>query len=202
MAFTLANLAPAGNQSRRGKSPQHFVYRTTDSLATIEASGYFDDASAMLSLGDTIYAQVVDDLTTPTSVSADAMLRVAGNSSGVVTTAVQTGSKVYLTAYLADVSTASSAWTVSPVAGKVTKIYSVLHGAITGADSTVTAKIGGVAITDGALTIANAGSAAGDVDSATPTAANTVTAGQAIEFATDGGSTNAIPLDIIVEITP
>ena len=46
-------------------------------------------------------------------------------------------------------------------------------------------------MTNGGITIANAASAAGDVDSSTPTAANALTAGQALECITDGGSTDA-----------
>jgi len=108
---------------------------------------------------------------------------------------------VHLTVTLADVSTASSAWVVSPIAGNITSIKSVLYGAIITADSTVTAKIAGVAVTNGVLTVAFAGSAAGDVDTATPTALRTVTAGQAIEIATDGASGNTIPLTVTLEIT-
>jgi hypothetical protein len=59
----------------------------------------------------------------------------------------------------------------------------VIDGVVSTADITITASIGGVGVTNGVVTIATAGSAAGDVDSATPTAANTVTAGQAIKLA-------------------
>jgi len=91
---------------------------------------------------------------------------------------------------------------VSPIAGYVTKIWSVLFNGITVANAVVTSKIGGNAITNGGFTVTQAGSAAGDVDVATPTAAGTVAAGGAIEFATDGASTTTAPLMITVEITP
>lgn len=90
---------------------------------------------------------------------------------------------------------------VIPYAGTITKIYSVIDAAIATADKTLTASIGGVAITNGALTITQAGSAAGDVDSCTPTAANTVTAGQAIKIAATGGSTGAARAHITVVYT-
>lgn len=90
---------------------------------------------------------------------------------------------------MADVSTGASVWVVSPYAAKIKKMYSVINGAITGADAAITTEIGAVAVTGGAITIANSGSAAGTVDSCTPTAANTVTAGQAIEIITSGAST-------------
>lgn len=52
------------------------------------------------------------------------------------------------------------------------------------------------------MTIDKAGSAAGTIDSCIPTALNTVTAGQAIEIITNGGSTDASKAVIIIEITP
>ena len=90
-----------------------------------------------------------------------------------------------------DISTARSAWLVVPFAGDIQKIWSVIDGAITGADCVFTFEIGGTLVTNGTITIANSGSAAGDVDSATPSAANTLTAGQPIEIISDGGSTGA-----------
>ena len=112
----------------------------------------------------------------------------------------ETGNKVYVGAEITDISTASSHWTVSPVAGTITKIYSVIDGTTATAAAVLTFEIGGVAVTGGTVTIADA-SSAGDVDSATPTAANTVTAGQAIECITDGGSTNTVKSKLILEIT-
>ena len=90
---------------------------------------------------------------------------------------------------------------VVPYAGTITKIYSVTDTAITTADKTLTASIGGVAITDGAFTITVAGSAAGGVNSCTPTAANTVTAGQAIKIAATGSSGGAARAHITVVYT-
>lgn len=109
---------------------------------------------------------------------------------------------VVLNCRLADVSTASSVFIASPYAGTIIAAYTVLQGAITGADSIVKLQIAGVDVTGGSMTIANAGSAAGDVDSCTPSAANTVTAGQAIEIETDGASTNTVALEITIVIKP
>jgi len=110
--------------------------------------------------------------------------------------------KVYLNVRIPDISTAGSDWVVSPVAGTITKIWSVIHGTIATADAGLSFELGGTAITGGGITVAYSGSAAGDVDSATPTALNTVAAGGAIECITDGASTNAIPCDLTIEITP
>ena len=103
---------------------------------------------------------------------------------------------------MADVSTASSVWVTAPVGCKFSKLYSVINGAIATADAAITTEIGGTAVTGGALTISQSGSAAGDVDSATPTAANTLTAGQALEIITDGASANTIIATYTVELTP
>lgn len=103
---------------------------------------------------------------------------------------------IAVTTRLTDVSTASSAFVAAPCAGKVIAIYSVLTNAITGANSALTTEINGVAITGGSWTVAYSGSAAGDRDSATPTAANTVAAGDALEAITDGASSTASALDV------
>lgn len=91
---------------------------------------------------------------------------------------------------------------VSPVAGTIAKLYSVINGALTTGDATLTGKIGATPITDGAITITQAGSAAGDVDSATPSAANVVAVGDVISI-TVGGTNDAAKLgDVVIVITP
>lgn len=109
--------------------------------------------------------------------------------------------KIYLTTAIADISTAGQIYVVSPVAGTISKIYSVINGAIATANSILTPKIAGTAITSGAITVAFSGSAAGDVDSSTPSALNTITAGAAIEIETDGASSNTVEVVITIEIT-
>jgi hypothetical protein len=91
---------------------------------------------------------------------------------------------------------------VSPVSGVITKIRSVLDlGALATGDATLTGKIGATAITNGVITITQAGSAAGDVDVATPTAANLVAAGDVISFTVGGTNTgNTAQAHIVVEI--
>ena len=65
----------------------------------------------------------------------------------------------------------------------------------------MTPKIAGVPVTNGAITVAFSGSAAGDVDSSTPSAANVISTGEAIEIETDGASTNAVEVVLTIEIT-
>jgi copper homeostasis protein CutC len=94
---------------------------------------------------------------------------------------------------IADGSAEATYYMVAPHAGDITKIYTVIDGVVSTADITITAKIGSTGITNGVVTIATAASAAGDVDVATPTAANTVTAGQAINFVVTGGGAGGSP---------
>ena len=92
---------------------------------------------------------------------------------------------------IGDVSAAGSVWVVPGIAGTIVKISNVIDAAITVADAGLTFEIDGTAVTGAAITIANASSAAGDVDSSTPTALNVITASEAIEVVKDGSSTTA-----------
>ena len=109
---------------------------------------------------------------------------------------IQSSNYVYVDMQLADISTASSAWAACPVAGTVVSIQSIISGAIATADAVLTPQINTVAITGGGITVATAGSAAGDVDSSTPTAANTVAVGNSLEVSTNGASTNTVICNI------
>jgi len=106
----------------------------------------------------------------------------------------------FITVEIDDVSTAGQVYVVPGFRGKIKKIWTALNGAIATANAVLTAKIGGVAVTGGAVTIATASSAAGDVDSATPTALNSFTEGQAIEIETNGASTNTVKVVVTLEL--
>lgn len=100
-----------------------------------------------------------------------------------------------------------SGYVVSPVAGDITRLDSVLlGGAVTTNDAVVTGKIGaagaGVAITNGVITIAASGSAIGDKDTASPTAANTVAAGDLIYFTVSGTPGGSRTANVSILITP
>lgn len=105
-----------------------------------------------------------------------------------------------LSVYFTDVSTAGSIYIAAPYNGTITKVQTALGAAITAADETVRLRLGGVVVTDSAVTIAYSGSAEGDVDTATPSGLNTVTAGQAIQVQTDGTSTGAAGCSVTVFI--
>jgi hypothetical protein len=88
-------------------------------------------------------------------------------------------SEAAVSAYLADVSTASSTFVVSPWR--------------TGANAVWTMEINGTAVTGVSVTITQSGSAAGDVDSGEPTAVTYVNEGDSIEFISDGASSTTAP---------
>ena len=108
--------------------------------------------------------------------------------------------KVQVHTSMLDCSAASSVWAIAPKAGTIVKCWTVINNAITVGDAAITFELGGTAITGAGITIANAGSAAGTVDSSVPTALNVVTEGQAIECITDGGSTDACITQIYIDI--
>jgi hypothetical protein len=202
MAFLIKNFSPIGANAKRGDAPSLYSYKTTDSLATCQASGYFNDIKSVLSIGDSIKVEVVDAVASTAAVTDAGELIVKSNASSVVDTYDAISNDIVLNVDMTDISTAASVWVVAPVASSIKKIYSVINGAITSADAAITTEIGGTAVTGGAITIANSGSAAGDVDSATPSALNVLTAGQALEIITDGGSTGTVRATFTVVLTP
>jgi len=77
MALVLTDLQAIGGQV--GTSPTLWSYTTADTIADANTSGYFNNASEMLSAGDLIY------LWTSTGGTAVAVLsQVLTNASGVV----------------------------------------------------------------------------------------------------------------------
>lgn len=124
-----------------------------------------------------------------------------GSGSGTWTNqlvTVKNRNKVILSTRIPDISTAQSIFIPNPLVGDIETIYTCIHGAIATADATITAEINGVLVTGSAITVAYSGSAAGDVDSSTPSGNNTVSAGGAIEIITDGASSNSVAADVII----
>ena len=102
----------------------------------------------------------------------------------------------FLTSTIADISTGSSTFVPVPDGGKIIKIITALQGAITSANGGISFEIGGTAVTGGGITVAYSGSAAGDVDTAEPTAANDVSEDGTIEMITDGASSGTKKLNV------
>ena len=91
-----------------------------------------------------------------------------------------------------DITDVADFYVVAPFACAIEKMYSVISGAIGDADKTFTLSIDGTPVTSGAITVAYSGSAAGDVESCTPSANNTASAGEAIKIAAAGASTGTV----------
>lgn len=95
---------------------------------------------------------------------------------------------ISVTTLLEAIGTAKDRYAACPVNGKVVRIQSALD-VVVDADNVLTFGIGATAITGGTVTHALSGTAAGEVRSCNPTAANTVKAGQALRATSDGGGT-------------
>lgn len=143
------------------------------------------------------------DTTTNVVAQAGAML-AANNLSDLGSAATARtnlgGNQAPLVVDVADLSGTDVYRVVSPVAGTLSKIHSVLAAALATGDATITASIDSVAVTDGVVTITQSGSAAGDVDVATPSAANTVAVGDVIELTVGGPNTAAVAATVTLTI--
>lgn len=109
---------------------------------------------------------------------------------------------VVVSVYMPDISTASTAYAVSPVAGRVVEVQVVTQAAITTADSALTAKVGATGMTGGAFTLPVAGAAAGQIATAAPTALNVVAKDGLLALSTDGASSGVAPAQINFVIVP
>lgn len=83
-ALDLELLNPGGGASLGAKSAKIWSYRTEDTPATVDTSGYFNNASGILTVGDLIYVVQVDAAAVPTSVTAAGFHVVVSNAAGVV----------------------------------------------------------------------------------------------------------------------
>lgn len=107
--------------------------------------------------------------------------------------------RAVLNTYAADIGTAGSSFVVCPFAGTIVGLSVVNHGANAGTKTVLLAKLATVSVTAPAWEVAVT-AAAGTGVSVVPTAANTVTAGQVIEIAYDGGSSNVTPATFSVTV--
>ena len=141
------------------------------------------------------------DLHEPKGVAGQAAGKVYvsdGSNSGAWT-AKETLAGEVISGYIDNVSTAEVVHVPMPFAGTISKVVTVLEGAITNANATVTVKNSSAA-SMGTITITQAGSAAGDVDTLSPSSNNTVTANSFITVETDGGSTTHKKLRFVVVV--
>lgn len=107
---------------------------------------------------------------------------------------------IYLTVQVPNLSASSSVFVVSPLAGRVTSVDTVLNGAITGTSPIITGKINGVPIGGLGVTLTAAGSFAGQVFSGIPTSANVLAAKQAVEIDCSGAATGTSTATVTLTI--
>lgn len=78
---------PIGGQSARGKAPAMWAFKTEVTHANLDASGFFNVLSNVLSIGDLIYAEVVTNRGASNEALATAGFHVViSNAAGVVDT--------------------------------------------------------------------------------------------------------------------
>jgi hypothetical protein len=65
--------------SKAGNSPAIYAYKTTDAIADVNTSGYFNSLATVLSVGDLIYC-----VTSTGSTAVATLVYVLSNASGVV----------------------------------------------------------------------------------------------------------------------
>lgn len=157
---------------------QTYVYNaTSDSFATVAATGYFDDLVNRVATGDKLLVK-----TETSGLSFSGTFR--NNGTNVY---VDWDNTLRFETQMADVSAASTVWFSVPPAGVITQVYGTQWSAVTAANAAVAFSIGASAITGGSLTVTTSG-VAGTSYSATPTAANTTDGSTAVKAVSDGAS--------------
>ena len=78
MAFSATGWATVA-ASKRGQAPSIYAYKTTDAIADVNTSGYFNSLANTLEVGDLIYC-----VTSTGSTAVCTLTQVLSNSSGVV----------------------------------------------------------------------------------------------------------------------
>lgn len=104
-----------------------------------------------------------------------------------------------ITSRFNDVSVADTIYIPVPYAGTVAKVVTVLDGAITGANDTITVR-NAAGASMGTITITQSGSAAGDVDTLVPVSNNTIANDSFVRLDADGASGTAQILYVTVVI--
>ena len=122
---------------------------------------------------------------------------VANGSGSGTWTSKESLVELSLEGYIENISTANTVYVPIPFAGTVMKVVTVLEAAIGSSDATITVK-NAAAASMGTITVTQSGSAAGDVDTLSPSSNNTVTADSFITITSDGGSTNTAALRFVV----
>ena len=78
MAYSATGFSTIG-ASKAGNSPAFYAYKTTDAIADVNTSGYFNTLANNLSVGDLIYC-----VTSTGTTAVATLVYVVSNSAGVV----------------------------------------------------------------------------------------------------------------------
>lgn len=78
MAYSATGFSTIG-ASKAGNSPAIYAYKTTDAIADVNTTGYFNALANVLSVGDLIYC-----VTSTGSTAVATLVYVLSNSGGVV----------------------------------------------------------------------------------------------------------------------
>ena len=194
MAFNIEKFTSISGQPVTKRSLCKWGYLTTDSVATIQATGYFSDIKNQLQEGHIIEVQIVDS---SDNVLETMEFQVASKTATVLVVLPKREGEVLAVGVITDVSTSSNidiAFAGGDVALK--KVYTILGGAVTTADATITVD-NSSAIELGQITVAYSGSAAGDIDSLALNG-ELDEVGTSFNIATDGGSTVARELVVVL----
>lgn len=125
--------------------------------------------------------------------AASGTVYIANGSGSGVWTNPQTITPLILTGFIDNISASSSVYVSTPYAGTIEKVTTVLAETIASADAVITVS-NSASASMGTITVAYTSSAAGDVDSLTPSSNHTVTAGSYIKLTTNGASSNTARL--------
>jgi predicted RecA/RadA family phage recombinase len=198
--FGVASGAAAiGNPVEAATEGVYELAKVSAQAWTAGAAIHWDDAArkaTSVSAGHSFIGYAVEPAANPSDTGAVKLVHAAGASVVADRVSVQIA--------IPDLDEVTPAYAVAPIAGTVTSIYTVLQPDATGtapvaAETTVTCSIDGTPITDGVVTIAN-GAAIGEMASATPSAANTVTAGAVLSAVSSGADTADHPCSVVFEI--
>lgn len=139
-------------------------------------------------------------VTGATTLAAASATALTASTSLTLTGASVVGLDMALTFQVADLSVSGTYWLVSPWTGTIVAVYAIADGARTTGSAILTGNIAATPITSGVVTLTVNG-AAGDIFSASPSAANAVTAGVSkINFVRSGTNDAAVGCTVTVVI--
>ena len=107
------------------------------------------------------------------------------------------GQSLLLDLKLTDISGSFDRYVPIPVACTVVQITTALSAAIGGSDLVLTVK-NAAGSSMGTITVTQSGSAAGDIDTLTPSSNNTFAANTALEIEGNGGPSSHVDLDVTI----